>query len=145
MITDKQRDLWSGDVYYDLEQRAVIAPGQTLDFDLQGYPAFEATGMGVVAASAGSLGAGHRDRNDARRARNGRSRSAPGDSPGDSPPAPQVLSFDAGTPVRVTLANGSPQPLTLLGISLIDGRSGARTSRSPSRPEATSAASTRAT
>ena len=53
----------------------------------------------------------------------------PGDSPGDSPPAPQVLSFDARRrPFRVTLANGSPQPLTLFGISLIDGRSGAHQS-----------------
>ena len=38
VITDKQRDLWADDVYYDLEQRAVIAPGQTLDFDLQVIP-----------------------------------------------------------------------------------------------------------
>ena len=38
VITDKQRDLWYGDVYYDLEQSATVAPGESLDLDLSGYP-----------------------------------------------------------------------------------------------------------
>jgi hypothetical protein len=48
VITDKQNDLWSGDVYYDLEQPVNLAPGSTLTLDLSGSPRFSATGMGIV-------------------------------------------------------------------------------------------------
>jgi hypothetical protein len=48
VVTDKQNDLWSGDVYYDLEQPVNLAPGATLTLDLAGYPPFSATAIGVV-------------------------------------------------------------------------------------------------
>jgi hypothetical protein len=48
VITDKQNDLWAGDVYYDLEQAASLEPGQTLTLDLSAYPPFSATSLGIV-------------------------------------------------------------------------------------------------
>ena len=48
VITDKQNDLWAGDVYYDLEQAVTLRPGETLTLDLTGYPAFSATAVGLV-------------------------------------------------------------------------------------------------
>ena len=50
IVTDKQRDLWSGNVYYDLEQTATLQPGESLTLDLASYPSFAATALGVVAS-----------------------------------------------------------------------------------------------
>jgi len=49
IITDKQHDLWAGDVYYDLEQPVTLRPAERLTLDLAGYPPFSATALGVVA------------------------------------------------------------------------------------------------
>ncbi len=48
IITDKQNDLWADDVYYDLEQAAVLKPGEALTLDLSDYPPFSATDLGIV-------------------------------------------------------------------------------------------------
>jgi hypothetical protein len=48
IISDKQNDLWTDDVYYDLEQAAVLGPGETIAFDLSAYPSFSATDLAVV-------------------------------------------------------------------------------------------------
>jgi hypothetical protein len=48
VITDKQNDLWAGDVYYDLEQAARLRPGETLTLDLADYPPFSATHLGII-------------------------------------------------------------------------------------------------
>ncbi len=52
VISDKQRDLWADDVYYDLEMPAEIAAGQALTFELADYPAFWTTAVGVVVEAA---------------------------------------------------------------------------------------------
>jgi len=51
VITDKQRDLWVDDIYYDLEQGAAVQPGATLDLDLTAYPVFEADALGLIASA----------------------------------------------------------------------------------------------
>ena len=58
IITDKQRDLWAGDVYYDLEQTVTLQPGESLTLDLASYPPFAATALGVVASGNDRGGAG---------------------------------------------------------------------------------------
>ena len=52
VITDKQRDLWADDVYYDLELAARLDPSRDLNLDLSAYPPFEATALGVVVEAA---------------------------------------------------------------------------------------------
>lgn len=127
VITDKQRDLWAGDVYYDLEQSAAIAPGATLELDLSGYPAFSATAIGVVATpgqsdrplvitvtmsdgSAAELALGATDLFI------------------NNTPAPQILRFPPGAPVHISLHNPASAPATLYGLSLIDERTAAHQS-----------------
>lgn len=51
VITDKQRDLWVDDIYYDLEQSAAVQPGATLNLDLIAYPVFEADALGIIASA----------------------------------------------------------------------------------------------
>jgi hypothetical protein len=58
VITDKQNDLWANDVYYDLEQAAVLQPGEELELDLSAYPAFSATDLGVVSHLSWPAGGG---------------------------------------------------------------------------------------
>ncbi len=53
VITDKQNDLWAGDVYYDLEQAVTVRPGEALTLGLSGYPDFSATAVGVVSYLSG--------------------------------------------------------------------------------------------
>ena len=48
VVTDKQNDLWAGDVYYDLEQPVALQPGQSLSLDLARDPAFSATTLGLI-------------------------------------------------------------------------------------------------
>ena len=60
VITDKQRDLWADDVYYDLELGARVEPGQELALDLATYPPFSATALGVVAEAANDVPDGNR-------------------------------------------------------------------------------------
>ena len=62
VVTDKQRDLWADDVYYDLELSARLEPGQTLTLDLAGYPPFSATDLGVVAEAASTTSGRRGDR-----------------------------------------------------------------------------------
>jgi hypothetical protein len=130
VITDKQRDLWAGDVYYDLEQAATVGPGGTLDVDLSGYPAFPATAVGIVAESAAPLAepvtitVSMADGGQARLALAPAAVRAAG-----SAPAPSILTFPApGTPTRIAIANPSGRTLTVRGMSLIDQRTGAHQS-----------------
>ena len=110
VITDKQRDLWAGDVYYDLEQRATVAGrGQSLDLDLAGYPAFPATALASLRHRGDSLGAGG-DRGASHARRLGTSPQlyarASAAAPGDAPPAaggPAAFRRQARPP-SVTLA-----------------------------------------
>ncbi len=55
VVTDKQRDLWADDVYYDLELGARLEPGQALNLDLSTYPRFSATALGIVAEAASNV------------------------------------------------------------------------------------------
>jgi hypothetical protein len=48
VLTDKQNDLWADNVYYDLEQAAILKPGEAIELDLQSYPRFPATALGIV-------------------------------------------------------------------------------------------------
>ena len=60
VVTDKQRDLWADDIYYDLELTARLDPGYDLSFDLSTYPPFEATTLGIVAEAASDAPGGTR-------------------------------------------------------------------------------------
>ncbi len=130
VITDKQRDLWAEDVYYDLEHPATLAPGATLELDLTGYPAFSATGLGLVAEAAA-----------AETARGAVIVAAGGDisvmlpfvaplPASDGQSVPLRLDFAAPlTPARITIAADAAGPgLTVRGLSLIDARTTAHTS-----------------
>ncbi len=132
VITDKQRDLWAGDVYYDLEQHATVPGNGVLDLDLTRYPAFSATAVGVIASSgtalseAAALVVQMTDGAEARLALPLAAVGAPGRAP-----QPAVLALQPpGTPARITVRNPSATPLVLEGISLIDERDGVRSHQS---------------
>ncbi len=130
VVTDKQRDLWADDVYYDLELPTRLAPGQALTLDLAAYPRFVATALGVVAEGAvGQAGARIEltvEATDAPTA----SLKLPVESQGGQTPAPARLRLPGPlTPGRIVLsvpAGGTP--VTVHGLSLIDERTGAHTS-----------------
>jgi hypothetical protein len=46
VITDKVRDVWVDGIYYDLQGRVALTPGQS--FTLRGLPHFSATAIGIV-------------------------------------------------------------------------------------------------
>ncbi|MGC8781463.1 MAG: YfhO family protein, partial [Anaerolineae bacterium] len=131
VITDKQRDLWSNDVYYDLEQPVLLRPGQTLTLDLAAYPAFAATAIGVVAAPAATDVVSARGvigvtAADGRRAELELIAPAAGD-----PPRPVVLALPAAMiPSTLTLAAAADVPTGLIvrGLSLLDTRTAAHQS-----------------
>ena len=131
VITDKQRDLWSEDVYYDLEHPATLMPGATLELDLAGYPAFSATGLGLVAEAAGA--AGETARGSVVVAASNAAATLPFmalPAAVDNWPVPLRLDFAAPlTPARITIAADAVGPgLTVRGLSLIDARTAAHTS-----------------
>jgi hypothetical protein len=151
IITDKQQDLWAGDVYYDLEQTVTLRPGERLTLDLAGEPPFTATALGVVAeadatapstSSSPSTSSGRGGAISVMGA-DGRTVSlslAATPSTGSSPstssgrgetPQPVLLALPAAmTPTRITIAlpADAPAGLLLRGLSLVDGRTAAHQS-----------------
>jgi hypothetical protein len=127
IVTDKQRDLWAGDVYYDLEQTASLQPGESLTLDLASYPLFAATALGVVAsgndgevqADITVTGAG------------GEVFTLPlslGIEALGAAPQPVIAALPAPTTpttLAVRVPATSPAGLALRGLSLIDERTGA--------------------
>ncbi len=104
LITDKVGDAWREGVFYDLQFTLTLKAGESAD--LARVPAFEATGLGVVAE--GALG---RVRVEA--------------ADGSTLERPlEGARVDFGrplTPARITLSG----PATVHGLSLIDARTGA--------------------
>ena len=132
VITDKQRDLWADDVYYDLELGARLEPGQELALDLSTYPPFPATALGVVAEVANDVPDGTRLAELIVTGADGREevldlRAGPATR---AAPAPVRLRFaDPLTPISLTVRVPAGAPTTFLrGISLIDERTGAHSS-----------------
>ncbi|MBM4459189.1 MAG: YfhO family protein [Chloroflexi bacterium] len=132
VITDKQNDLWADDVYYDLEQAAILQPAEMLRLDLNAYPRFSATHVGVVAHLEAATAAGAEpvaellitDAQDQTFALS----------------LPVVQTTGRPSPVRVSLPRPvtptaiairvlpqAPAPVVLRGLSLIDGRTAAHT------------------
>lgn len=104
LITDKANDAWIDGVFYDLQFTLTLAAGET--FTLAHVPDFQATALGVVAASA-----------------SGSVRVAGSDGAAlHLPLTGNRISFPAPlTPSLITLEG----PLTLRGLSLIDERTSA--------------------
>ena len=132
VITDKQRDLWADDVYYDLELGARLEPGQELALDLSAYPPFPATALGVVAEAANDVPDGTRLAELTVTGADGREetldlRAGPATR---AAPAPVRLRLaDPLTPISLTVRVPAGAPATFLrGISLIDERTGAHSS-----------------
>jgi len=130
IVTDKQRDLWVDDVYYDLEQAVILQPGENLTLDLTSYPSFAATALGVVAsgndreaqADIRAMGAGGEVSTLPLSLRNEVSGATP--QPLIVPlPAPTTL-----TSITVRLPATSLTGVALRGLSLIDERTGAHQS-----------------
>ncbi len=129
VITDKQRDLWVDDIYYDLEQAMTLVPGESVTFDLQNYPVFAADAVGVVAgaASEGQTAAVI----ITVRTAGGETADAllPSQPSLADPPQPVVVSLSSQvTPVELRLTNTGLSPLVVRGLSLIDGKTGAHQS-----------------
>ena len=132
VITDKQRDLWADDVYYDLELGAHVEPGQELALDLAAYPPFPATALGVVAEVANDVPAGTHLAELTVTGADGREevldlRAGPATR---AAPAPiRMRLADPLTPISLTVRVPAGAPTTFLrGISLIDERTGAHSS-----------------
>jgi hypothetical protein len=135
IITDKQQDLWAGDIYYDLEQTVTLRPGARLTLDLAGGPSFSATALGVVAERGAS--AGPRDATPAElrvTAADGRiaalSFAAATRGAGEAP-QPILLALGAAmTPTQIIVAAPAEATADLLlrGLSLVDGRTAAHQS-----------------
>ena len=135
IITDKQHDLWAGDVYYDLEQVVTLRPGERLTLDLAGYPPFSAAALGVAAEAGATAGPGAAapaeigvvgadGRTAALRL------AAPVRGAGEMP-QPVLLTLPvAMTPTQIAVAipADATSSLTLRGLSLVDGRTGAHQS-----------------
>lgn len=156
IITDKQNDLWAGDVYYDLEQAAVLAPGETLTLNLADYPVFSATGLGIVSYVTGTVPPdgtaiaeisvqGTPDQAVRFDLRTGFDTAVGPGAPGNAPIArawPEQIGAEGHdylarlafpqplTPVTITLRvmPNSPAWLTVRGASLIDDLSGTHAS-----------------
>ena len=130
IITDKQRDLWAGDVYYDLEQTASLQPGESLMLDLAAYPPFNATALGVVASGDGGQALADIMVVDA----GGNVATAPflpGIEMSGASPQPIIAPLpEPTTPATITVRVPvtSPAGLALRGLSLIDERTGAHQS-----------------
>lgn len=151
VITDKQHDLWAGDVYYDLEQPVPMQAGQALTLDLAGHPAFSATALGVV-AEPGAANAPDRG-NAPPPSGLGGSRPSTGLKAGERVARTEIVIQSADGAVRLPLSAAAAQPVTLVlpmpmipatltvrvgddapsgltlrGLSLIDQRTGAHQS-----------------
>ncbi len=124
IITDKQRDLWADDVYYDLELSAALPPGAALPLDLAAYPPFSATAIGIVTAGSGPaeltvIG------------RDGETVALPFASRrGDAAtPQPTIVALPQPlVPRTLIVRNTGAAEIALRGLSLIDGRTGAHAS-----------------
>jgi hypothetical protein len=132
VITDKQRDLWADNVYYDLELAARLDPGRDLNLDLSAHPPFEATALGIVAEAAGDIPDGSRLAELTVAGADGRTvtldlRAGPATR---ATPAPVRLRLaDPLTPISLTVRVPAGAPAAVLrGISLIDERTGAHSS-----------------
>jgi hypothetical protein len=132
VITDKQRDLWADDVYYDLELGARVEPGQGLALDLSTYPPFPATALGVVAEAANDVPDGTRLAELTVTSANGHVETLDlrAGTATQAAPTPVRLRFaDPLTPISLTVRVPADTPEILLrGISLIDERTGAHSS-----------------
>jgi len=125
VITDKQRDLWADDVYYDLEQTVTLASAERLTLDLTTYPPFAATALGIVAAADAPVGADvrvtdlHGQTVALRLAL----------QPTSAVTQPVMLAFGTAlTPTAIAVAAPADAGLTLRGLSLYDDRTGAHQS-----------------
>ncbi|MGE5603276.1 MAG: YfhO family protein, partial [Nitrososphaerales archaeon] len=125
VITDKQRDLWAGDVYYDLEQPATVPAHGRLDLDLSGYPPFPANALGIVAQPAEPVTISVSMADGAQAALALHSSAAVA----AATPTPTILRFPAGVPVHISVVNPSGEALLVEGLSLIDERDGAQGAR----------------
>jgi hypothetical protein len=130
IVTDKQRDLWAGDVYYDLEQMSLLQPGEGLTLDLASYPPFAATALGVVAS--GNDGEAQADL--MLMSAGGEVVALPlslGNEASGAAPKPLIAPLPAPTTpatITVRVPATSPSGLALRGLSLIDERTGAHQS-----------------
>jgi hypothetical protein len=128
-ITDKQRDLWAGDVYYDLEQSTTVLPGAGVELHLGAQPAFAADALGIVAGAdadgqiaAASIMLTAEDGE-------GFELALPPTRALADPPQPVVLALPGRAALAsVTVTNTGSSPLILRGISLIDRSTGAHQS-----------------
>jgi hypothetical protein len=135
VITDKQRDLWANDVYYDLELSATVAPGQELVLDLSTYPRFAADSVGIVAEASGTT-AGIRVGELLVIGSDGAEHQLPMTAgsevatAGMEPLTPAVLPFSADpcAVASITIRNTTSAPLVIRGLSLIDAETRAHTS-----------------
>ncbi len=125
VITDKQRDLWADDVYYDLEQTVTLSPAGRLVLDLATYPPFAATALGIVAAADAPgeadvwVSDAHGQTVSLRLAR----------QPTDDAAQPVMLAFGTVlTPTMIIVEAAGTAGLTLRGLSLYDGRTAAHQS-----------------
>ena len=126
VITDKQRDLWVDDIYYDLEQSATLQPGEALDLDMTGYPAFAADALGIIASAESETTADITVIPVEGQALQLALAPTLGLA---NPPIPAVLPLPhLVTPQKVTITNTGAAPLVVQGASLIDRRMGAHTS-----------------
>jgi hypothetical protein len=125
VMTDKQRDLWADDVYYDLEQAVTLPPGAGVEFDLREQPTFAADALGVVAEAAGSGAA-----IVATTAAGAQVELAlpPSRAPSE-PPQPAISGLPERSPLAaIAVTNAGDTPLVLRGLSLIDRSTGAHQS-----------------
>ncbi len=131
VITDKQRDLWADDIYYDLELPAPLAPGATLALDLAGYPAFSATALSIVAKAQGQAADGTVLAEIAVTATDGSVVTvslAAGPPTGPDPAPVRLALLRPATPIRIEIrASAAGTGVTVHGLSLIDERTGAHT------------------
>ena len=132
VITDKQRDLWADDVYFDLELGTQVEPGQKLALDLSTYPPFSATALGVVAEAANNVPDGTRLAELIVAGVDGREEALDlhaGPATRAAPAPVRLRLADPLTPISLTVRVPAGAPTTFLrGISLIDERTGAHSS-----------------
>lgn len=130
VVTDKQRDLWVDDVYYDLEQPAIAAGGTRIDLDLAGYPSFiaDAVGLVVQATSGTEPHPVLLEVTPFEGAQVSVAFEAP-PTPANGPVAPVIVPLPAAVrPAQIVLHNNGDGELMLLGMSLIDRSTGAHAS-----------------
>ena len=132
VITDKQRDLWADDVYYDLELGAQLDPGQELNLNLSAYAPFSATALGLVAETAGGVPDGAQLAEVNVTDAGGRStlldlRAGPGTSSAATPVRLRLPEPMSPVSITVRVPAGAPA-WVLRGLSLIDERTGAHSS-----------------